>query len=159
MHPHQNGPEVNECNRDFSPTITETECHFNFDLSRNRHAILRSRLKLPCLDSIFSVLILLQRVVQLSYFTFLAYWSAFVGVEENFGYPCYPSPSQLRTEGASMIENIIREVKAEIQRLNQVVRLLEGTKATKQATVTCPQKTSPAEMCLLHLRCPARARG
>jgi hypothetical protein len=32
-----------------------------------------------------------------------------------------------------MIENIIREVKAEIQRLNQVVRLLEGTKATKQA--------------------------
>ncbi|MGA3200786.1 MAG: hypothetical protein ABSD89_15490 [Halobacteriota archaeon] len=33
-----------------------------------------------------------------------------------------------------MIENIIREVKAEIQRLNQVVRLLEGTKATKQAT-------------------------
>lgn len=45
-----------------------------------------------------------------------------------------------------MIENIIREVKAEIQRLNQVVRLLEGTKATKQATVTCPPKTSPAEM-------------
>src|ERR1019366_7450139 len=66
--------------------------------------------------------------------TFLAYWNAFVGVEENFGYPCYPSPSQLRTEGASMIENIIREVKAEIQKLNQVVRLLEGTKATKQAT-------------------------
>lgn len=80
------------------------------------------------------MLILLQRGVQLSYFTFLAYWNAFVGVEENFGYPCYPSPSQLQTEGASMIENIIREVKAEIQRLNQVVRLLEGTKATKQAT-------------------------
>src|ERR1019366_6222499 len=64
----------------------------------------------------------------------------------EFRVPCYPSPSQLRTEGASMIENIIREVKAEIQRLNQVVRLLEGTKATKQATVTCPPKTSPAEM-------------
>ena len=69
----------------FRQQSLETECHFNFDLSRNRHAILRSRLKLPCLDSIFSVLILLQRVVQLSYFTFLAYWNAFVGVEENFG--------------------------------------------------------------------------
>jgi hypothetical protein len=32
-----------------------------------------------------------------------------------------------------MIEDIVRELKAEIEKLSQAVRLLEGTKATKQA--------------------------
>jgi len=35
-----------------------------------------------------------------------------------------------------MIEDIVQELKAEIEKLSQAVRLLEGTKATKRAKAT-----------------------